>query len=306
MKHKSSLRFGLVFGYYILLFLFTTFVLLYEFVIPHGGIIIEDPVITITDPIDELVYPGAVPTVLQSGTVIGSYTSDSIIITVYQIRAYNSNVFVADVVANDAHSILSALAFNTFGGTNVTQTVSTMAQEHNALFAINSDYASHYSSGYVIRNGEILRSSASYRDAIVLNVDGTLSSITEYDVHINDVLDDGAWQLWSFGPVLIKNGQSVASVNDGLQRSAVDNPRSAIGSVGANHFMFVTVDGRTTASMGVDIEELADIMQSLGCTEAYNFDGGGSATMWFDNEVINHPSGGDERAVGDCVYILKS
>jgi hypothetical protein len=313
-------------GFYILLFLFTTFTLLYEFVIPHGGFYVEDPVITTTTTETEetttadgettdgsetttttttsgITYPGTVPTVLSSGTVLGSYSTDTLIITVYQIRLYSSDIYVADVVTSDASQILTALAYNTFGGKNKVQTVSTMATAHSALFAINSDYASHYDTGLVIRNGTILRSTYSSRYAIALMADGSLISFKETTTSAQAMLDAGAWQLWSFGPVLIKDGTSVASVNDGLDRDAVENPRSAMGMVSANHFMFVCVDGRTSASDGVDIEELAAIMARLGCTQAYNFDGGGSATMWFDGSVINVPSEGDEREVGDCVYI---
>lgn len=335
-----------IIGFYAVLTLFTSFVLLYEFVIPHGGFYVEDPVITTTttttvtsitttttisntttittidseitsslittttEPVtttttEGLVYPGTIPLVLQSGTVIGTYYTDAVLMTIYHIRATNSDVYVADVVARDAYTILTALAFNTFGGTNVTQAVSTMAEEHDAIFAINSDYASHYSSGFVIRNGRILRSSASYRVAIALNIDGSVTTFAEESTTVQTVLDEGAWQLWSFGPVLIENGISVADIHDGLGRDAVNNPRTAFGAVDRNHFMFVCVDGRNDNSHGADIEELADIMMSLGCIQAYNFDGGGSATMWYDGEVINHPSEGDERKVGDCVYIRK-
>ncbi len=339
-------------GFYVFLFLSTTFVLLYEFVIPHGGFYVEDPVITTptttvttatttgsimtttnaSNPVttsaqtgiittttesqtttttteitttEGLVYLGDLPAVLAAGTVIGSYFNDNLLLTVYQIRASNSDVYVADVVVSSAYEILSALAFNTFGGTNITQTVSTMAAAHDAIFAINSDYASHYDSGFVIRNGLILRSSSSYRNAIALNIDGTVTSFAETSTTVQAVLDEGTWQLWSFGPVLIKDGVSVADIHDGLDRDAVNNPRSAFGAVGVNHFMFVTVDGRTDASHGADIEELAGIMMSLGCFQAYNFDGGGSATFWYNGEVINHPSDGYERKVSDCVYIRR-
>ncbi len=311
-------------GFYVVLFLFTTFVLLFEFVIPHGGYYVSDPTTTTTTLIittgsgdaitssdtettktSTLAYPGELANVLKTGNVIGTYETDSLLLTIYQIRVSHSDIYVADVVVSDAHEILTALAYNTFGGTNIVQTVSTMAENHNAIFAVNSDYASHYDTGYVIRNGEILRQSASYRDAIVLYDDGYVDTFAESSVSINTVLDDGAWQLWSFGPVLVKDGLSVADVNDGLDRDRIDNPRTAFGMVDTNHFMFVCVDGRTTESQGVDIEELADIMISIGCTVAYNFDGGGSSTMWFDGSVINVPSQEEERAVSDCVYIAR-
>ena len=49
---------------------------------------------------------------------------------------------------------------------------------------------------------------------------------------------------------------------------------------------------------------LAEIMQSLGATTAYNIDGGGSSTMYFDGAVVNDPLGkGQERGTSDILYI---
>ncbi|MCK7487000.1 MAG: phosphodiester glycosidase family protein [Bacillus subtilis] len=273
-----------ILGFYTLLLAFSSFVLLFEFVIPHGGITITDPVITrttttttttssmtstetdgtgtdsMTATSDEITtttseetitttttqglsYPGSIPAVLAAGTVIGTYANADVLITIYQIRASNSDVFVADVVVADATVILSAFAFNTFGGSNIVQTVSTMANDHDAIFAINSDYASHYSVGYVIRNGELLRTSVSNRSAIALWADGSVSIFAESSRTAQSVKNEGAWQLWSFGPPLIINGVSVADVNDGLARNAVNNPRSAFGVIDTKHYIFVTVDG---------------------------------------------------------------
>jgi exopolysaccharide biosynthesis protein len=63
-------------------------------------------------------------------------------------------------------------------------------------------------------------------------------------------------------------------------------------------------DGRDTGySAGVTMTELAEIMQGLGATTAYNLDGGGSATMVFGGDVVNSPSEGNERGVSDILYI---
>jgi exopolysaccharide biosynthesis protein len=216
---------------------------------------------------------------------------------------FDSDVFVADVVLRDPRLIMSGLAKNLFGGQNQVELVSEMAKQRDAVFAINSDYASHYDTGIVIRNGEILRRTISSRYATALYLDGRLESFKESRTSANRLLFDGAWQVYSFGPVLVKNGEMVASVNDGYQRNAVDNPRSAFGWIEDFRYVFVTVDGRTKISKGVDIEELATIMKSLGTKEAYNFDGGGSATMYFKGSVVNNANRGNERGVGDCVYI---
>ncbi len=292
--------------YYIVITLLASTVLLLSFVIPHGGYEINEP--TLIDPIDitePLDYSGTLPSVLNQALVVGSHESTTALITIYKIRAFESDVYVADVVVKQAEVIRSALAYNIFGGSNYVQTVSTMAEERDAIFAINSDYANHYDSGIVIRNGQVLRRSISYRYATALWEDGSVTSFKESSTSAEALHQNGAWQVWSFGPVLVKEGIAVSSVNDGLQRSAVDNPRSAFGWISDFHYMFVVVDGRSSVSKGVDIEELADIMLMLDCKEAYNFDGGGSATMYFDGSVVNVPSSGEERKVGDCVYIYR-
>ena len=72
-----------------------------------------------------------------------------------------------------------------------------------------------------------------------------------------------------------------------------------------NHFVFVVVDGRSPGySTGVTMTEFAQIFQDLGATVAYNLDGGGSATLWFNGELVNDPLGkGEERGTSDILYL---
>ena len=48
-------------------------------------------------------------------------------------------------------------------------------------------------------------------------------------------------------------------------------------------------------------------LKTLGVQTAYNLDGGGSSTLWYQGSVINNPttSGNSirERSVSDIVYI---
>ena len=85
------------------------------------------------------------------------------------------------------------------------------------------------------------------------------------------------------------------------------NPRTAIGLIDNNHYLFVVSDGRTQESEGLSLYQLAQFMKSLGAKTAYNLDGGGSSTMVFQGSLINKPttSGRDirERKVSDIVYI---
>ena len=245
----------------------------------------------------------------SSGTVIGTYSDSKSKITVTQYRAYDSNIYVADVEVTDGTSILSAFANNTYGR-NITDTTSDMAEENNAVLAINGDYYGARQSGYVIRNGVVYRSQGSNGEDMVISKDGSLSFISESDTTTDSLIQKQAWQVLSFGPVLVENGQVAVSENDEVGMAMASNPRTAIGTVAKNHYLFVVSDGRTSESAGLSLYELANFMKSLGATNVYNLDGGGSSTMVFQGEVVNNPTTNgnkiSERAVSDILYIGKN
>ena len=245
----------------------------------------------------------------SSGTVIGTYSDSKSKITVTQYRAYDSNIYVADVEVTDGTSILSAFANNTYGR-NITDTTSDMAEENNAVLAINGDYYGARQSGYVIRNGVVYRNQGSNGEDMVISKDGTLSFISESDTTTDSLIQKQAWQVLSFGPVLVENGQIAVTENDEVGMALASNPRTAIGTVAKNHYLFVVSDGRTSESAGLSLYELANFMKSLGATNVYNLDGGGSSTMVFQGEVVNNPTTNgnkiSERAVSDILYIGKS
>lgn len=244
-----------------------------------------------------------------SGTVIGTYSDSKSKITVTQYRAYDSNIYVADVEVTDGTSILSAFANNTYGR-NITDTTSDMAEENNAVLAINGDYYGARQSGYVIRNGVVYRNQGSNGEDMVISKDGTLSFISESDTTTDSLIQEQAWQVLSFGPVLVENGQIAVTENDEVGMAMASNPRTAIGTVAKNHYLFVVSDGRTSESAGLSLYELANFMKSLGATNVYNLDGGGSSTMVFQGEVVNNPTTNgnkiSERAVSDILYIGKN
>ena len=87
-----------------------------------------------------------------------------------------------------------------------------------------------------------------------------------------------------------------------------NNPRTVMAMIDPLHYIFCVVDGRTDVSRGMKLADLAAFLKGLGCTEAYNLDGGGTSWMYFQGEVINHPSDGHyygERSVSDIVCITK-
>lgn len=113
----------------------------------------------------------------------------------------------------------------------------------------------------------------------------------------------------SGGPTLVVRGKQQRfdkAEGDSYQYSSMleKHPRSAIGW-NANEYVWVEVDGRHQNSVGMTLNELAALMVELGCVEAMNLDGGGSATIWYDGKVRNRPCDGFERPVANSLVLVR-
>lgn len=120
----------------------------------------------------------------------------------------------------------------------------------------------------------------------------------------------GVQQAISGGPVLVRGGKALKIVpprSDSYQFSSMleRHPRSAVGW-NRTHLMLVQVDGRQPRlSVGMTLEELGATMARLGCEEAMNLDGGGSATFWCDGRIRNSPCDGGERVIANSLVLIR-
>ena len=136
--------------------------------------------------------------------------------------------------------------------------------------------------------------------------DGSFKIIYENEISADQLVEDGVVNLLAFGPSLVENGEIVVNTKSEVGQSMASNPRTAIGIIDENHYIIIVSDGRTSESQGLSLYELAEVMKSYGVKTAYNLDGGGSSTMYFNSQVINKPTTNgniSERAVSDIVYI---
>lgn len=217
--------------------------------------------------------------------------------------------YTADITVGDATVIRSAFADNQFG-TNITAKPTAIAGEHDAVLAINGDYYGFRTDGILIRNGVVYRDSG-VRDGLAFYTDGHVEVYDETATTAQALVDARVWNTCSFGPALVDGGQIRSGIDDVEVDTNVGNhsiqghqPRTAVGWIDTNHYVFVVVDGRDEGySRGVTMSELAEIMTGLGCQVAYNLDGGGSSAMYFDGQILNQPSNGGERATSDILYI---
>lgn len=122
---------------------------------------------------------------------------------------------------------------------------------------------------------------------------------------LGPVWDNAAYAIGA-GPRLIKNNSIfiTSKLEEFPSDIAVGRaPRTAVGVTKDGHVLLTVVDGRQNHSVGMTLLELAIFMQEIGAVEAMNFDGGGSSEMVLKGKVMNKPSDGRERSVGDALII---
>lgn len=242
-----------------------------------------------------------------------NYVSDTKTISIKEVGSEQGQksfaYYVADVTIDDASILKSAFAKNEFG-TNIIEYTSKIAADHNAVLAINGDYYGFRQNGILIRNGQVYRDSPA-RNGLKIYRDGSMEVYDETGTTAQELVNEGVWQTLSFGPALVVDGQVQSNFEDvsidknfGNRTIENANPRTGIGMIAPNHYVFVVVDGRSSDSKGMTLSQFAKVFADLGCTEAYNLDGGGSSTMYFMGKVVNNPLGkNQERGTSDIIYV---
>ncbi len=233
------------------------------------------------------------------------YQDENITVTLKEYYEYDTHIYVADVLLTSAEYLKTAFAEDTYGK-NITEKTSAMAEANNAVLAVNGDYYGVQESGYVIRNGVVYRDNGNGNDILCLYADGRMEVVDSDEYTAEELAAQGVWQAFCFGPGLLEDGLVTVTEEQEVGKSMASNPRTAIGMIANDHYVFVVSDGRTHESAGLSLYELAQFMQTLGVQTAYNLDGGGSSTMYFNGQVVNNPTTNGkikERGVSDIVYI---
>ncbi|MBQ7865251.1 MAG: phosphodiester glycosidase family protein, partial [Clostridia bacterium] len=169
-------------------------------------------------------------------------------------------------------------------------------------FAMNTDYYTYRVSvsnsrktGVVIRDGKILYDDRYAQneispslfpnlDTLAFYPDGSLSVHHSYELTAQDYIDRGAYDVFSFGPYLIKDGKLSEKAYD---TSNTRNPRAAIGMVEPGHYVAIMCEGRLQRSSGVTMSYLAKLMRAKNCQVAFNIDGGQTAVVVFMGKQLN-------------------
>jgi exopolysaccharide biosynthesis protein len=234
-----------------------------------------------------------------------SYRSQNLSIEITKYFENDITYFIAEVYVRDMDNFYAAFADGKYGSYRARTTE--IAQENDAIFAVSGDYYNAREGGLIIRNSEVYRNEKEpYREVLALYEDGSMKGYRYKEAYDGTLAyDEDIVHTYVFGPILVTEGELGREFSD--RELIIRHPRLGIGMIDPYHYIFLLADGRKEGySIGMTIAEMADVFLKYNCVEAYNLDGGGTATMVFLNELVNMPQGTTtERGIGDAICFIE-
>ena len=261
------------------------------------------------------VIPGTA-SAASAGTSVGSYSDGNIQIEVYSLRAYDTDIYVADVQVSSAQYLKTALAQNAFGR-NLKDTTSNMADAAGAVLAINGDYfIGHNNVGFVARQGKVYRTkcdnpeekSKTRLDVLIIDDQGDLHILPQATNADIESFQGNIVNGFSFGPGLVIDGVRQGNYVNQNNGSDVKAMRMCIAQTGPLEYLCIASEGpEDPGSVGMDLEQFTDLVASFeGVQNAYNLDGGISSTMSFKRGGkyvrVNSPDNPKSRQLKDILF----
>ncbi|GFR38988.1 hypothetical protein PRECH8_22840 [Insulibacter thermoxylanivorax] len=239
------------------------------------------------------------------GEPIGQTFGKRATVKVYSLQEAGYRGYMAKIKLHDPSALKLVLAHDQIKSKG--ETTSQAAKRTGAVLAVNAGGFHRTSDGMIVPlgttvvDGEIRTFSDNPDVSFVgFNKDGRLvgGRIESREQLETMEVQQGA----SFLPTLLENGKKKAIPRDWANRR---EPRTMIGHFSNGDLLFIVIDGRRKDwSSGVTLEEAQDKLLEFNVTDAYNLDGGGSSTFYYDGKVLNKPSGGAERRVATNLVIL--
>ena len=182
-----------------------------------------------------------------------------------------------------------------------------IARKNGVVLALSSDFAQlriqqkKKYPGIIIRDGKVWSDRTKKKgikdfpnlDCLALWPDGDMKVYYSDEKTAEEYLEEGAVDVLSFGPILIREGElnEEALAKYGTSHAQ----RTAIGMVEKGHYFFMMLEGRIKRSAGDGIRFLAEKLMEKGCTTGFNLDGGETSCIVFMGHQLNKLTDGKKN-----------
>lgn len=244
--------------------------------------------------------------VLMEGSEIEYYCDETILVIAWKEAINNSACSFVEVKIAHGSQLRRALSDNTYGS-SVYMYPTQMAQNANAVVAINGDFYGHRSCGITVYQRQLYRFNPRSLESCFFTASGDMifthvgELSTEDDVK-RFVQDNDITFSISFGPILVENGEKKTTNTYLVGEVDIQYSRAAIGQVDKLHYLLMSINEEGVYKNRVTINQAADLIYAKGVPNAYALDGGQTATIVMNGETFNRPDWGNERIMTDIIF----
>lgn len=252
---------------------------------------------------ESLYYTPEAP--LLAGTPVRYYLDETILAITWK-QAIDGTVYnFSEVKIADPSQFRRYLAGGEFGSGKLLLTTE-MADQVNAVVAVSGDFYANRNAGVIVSNGTVFRASGG-ADTCYVDSDGNLHFTRNGELKkIEDaqrfVDENNILFSVAFGPILVENGQRVELGAYGLGEINDRFARAALCQMGPLHYLLINANGEGSDSGYLTMDSFAKRVYETGCTMAYALDGGQTAVMVMNGELINRVTFGYQRKISDILY----
>ena len=244
--------------------------------------------------------------VLMEGSEIEYYCDETILVIAWKEAINNSACSFVEVKIAHGSQLRRALSDNTYGS-SVYMYPTQMAQNANAVVAINGDFYGHRSCGITVYQRQLYRFNPRSLESCFFTASGDMIFTHVGELNTEDevkkfVQDNDIVFSISFGPILVENGEKKATNTYLVGEVDIQYSRAAIGQVDKLHYLLMSINEEGVYKNRVTINQAADLIYAKGVPNAYALDGGQTATIVMQGETFNRPDWGNERIMTDIIY----
>ena len=241
---------------------------------------------------------------LSYGSKVHYYLDETIFTVTWKQVMDNAVYTISEVKIADPSQFRRFLAGGEFG-TSQKYVTTEMARSVNAVVASSGDFYAFRNMGIIVYNGELMRMEGREMDSLIVDKNGDLQIVMQGEILDEEtakayVEQTGARFSLAFGPALIENGELLPKKYAyPVAEMKVANARAALCQMDTLHYLLVAVSAEPPYKYGHTLDQFAKNLHKLGCRTAYNLDGGQTATIVMNDQLINYVY---ERQISDIIY----
>ena len=243
---------------------------------------------------------------LYEDSVVRYYLDDSILAITWQ-EVHDGSVYTfSEIKVSHPSQFRRHLAGGEYGS-DMQYLTTEMAAEVNAVVASAGDFYRFRDFGAVVYKGEAKRVEGTYAETCYIDANGDMHFTYAGEVlKVEDVqkfVDEHNIQFsLAFGPILVDNYEVVPHTWYGVGEITEEYARAALLQMDTLHYIVVTANTTGNYQKIPTVEMFQKNVAATGCRMAYSLDGGQTATIVMNDELVNRPVYGQQRKISDIIY----